>query len=381
MTTPQRPVAPPEPTRGRSSPVRDPHTPPPVSTVRRAGVLVVVGTLGMAILLASGGRATPPVAPEGTPGATDRTALGTPLPSAPVIARSPGLVPAVVPVIAPPETTLLRERSWTAQVTVAGAGMPLDGLLVRVFRNNREVMEPVPVRGQRTPVRRIPLRSGTNRITVSLTNGSTDGPRSRPVAIVVDDTAPALELAQPADGDTIDSAILMVSGTTDPGQLVRIRNQTVDAASDVTADDDGAFTGEVRIGPEANRIAVTAQDEAGNAATRTFTVRRGEVKPALILTLKPASVRLRDLPASIDVRAEVRDGNDRPLDDVAVTFSISPSGLRTDTFQTRTVDGIATWDDVVLPREGASAGSGLVTARAVLPGGIIASATKPFPFE
>jgi hypothetical protein len=162
---------------------------------------------------------------------------------------------------------------------------------------------------------------------------------------------------------------------------VLIRNPTVGAELSVESDSRGVFITEVRLGPGENRLVVSTSDAVGNTASKPMTVVRGDGRPEVVLTLRPPRMRVGSLPASIDVRVEVRDANRQPVDGAAVTFSISPSGLLTDMFQTATVDGVAVWNDVVLPREGAVAGNGFVTARAVLPSGAVATATKPFLFE
>lgn len=375
MVTPRR--APSAETRARPPAARDPGAPPPLSPAKRAGVLVVVGTLAATILLAATGGTQPPTAPAATPSASQPPGRSIP-PATPTLAVG---TPTVIPVITPPEVDVLREREWTAEVTIPEAGTPLTGLRLRVFRNGREVLDPVRVRDRTLVVRRIPLRLGENRITVALTNAAGDGPRSAPVTVVVDDVAPTIDLREPEEGVEVNAAFVTVRGVTDPERPVLIRNPTVGAELSVESDSRGVFITEVRLGPGENRLVVSTSDAVGNTASKPMTVVRGDGRPEVVLTLRPPRMRVGSLPASIDVRVEVRDANRQPVDGAAVTFSISPSGLLTDMFQTATVDGVAVWNDVVLPREGAVAGNGFVTARAVLPSGAVATATKPFLFE
>ena len=65
----------------------------------------------------------------------------------------------------------------------------------------------------------------------------------------------------------------------------------------------------------------------------------------------------------------VTDRAGRPVRGAAVTFSLSPPGLPTSTFETATANGYAQWPGVTIPREGALTGRGLVTVRVVLPDG------------
>lgn len=102
----------------------------------------------------------------------------------------------------------------------------------------------------------------------------------------------------------------------------------------------------------------------------------GPLRPRL--TLSTSDVRLGELPLSVTVRYELRDGKGRPVSDLPVTLTFSPPGLPTMTTQVPIVDGVARWTfDLV--GESAERGSGFVTAR-IEPGDGIEgiTATKPF---
>lgn len=372
MTSPRRGTRGETPPRGPAA--RDPGASPPLSGPRRIGVLVVVGALVASVLMAVGGGSGRPTAPAATP-SPPPTAAPTPTPSPSPV----GPPPTVAPVIAPPESELLTVREVALTVTIPEPGVPLRTLELRIYRGARQLVDPVRVRQLTQTIRRIPLRRGENRITAVLANAGGEGPRSEVLLITVDDQAPRIELRGPDEGAVINGSIATVRGVTEPGLTVSVRNPSVGAALSPVADDRGVFAAEVRLGSETNRLEVETQDAAGNRTRLTRTVVRGDAVPEAKLTMSRSSLRLGQLPMSVNIVLELLDPEGRPVNGVTVFFSISPPGLATQIFETETVEGTARWDDVVLVREGAVKGNGFVTVRAELgPGVPPALATKPF---
>ncbi len=337
---------------------------PPLSPWRRAGVAAVVGSLLFAILLAMTGTSAPDApdptrAPDGNGGqATAR----------PVVTANPDLpVTGVAPEIEPPDPATIRETEWTARVTIPDPGVPFEDLKLRIYRDGTEPVLLVKVKGLTTLVKKIPLKRGENRIEAVLVNGAAEGPRSAPVVITVDNQAPPLEIRTPEDGAIVAESIIPVRGTTDPGVEVVIRNTANGAEQSVTADGQGAFDTELRVSEGANRIAVSVEDALGNVREEILIVTVGAGEGQAILKISPASIRLDELPRKVDIRVEVRGPDGKPANGAVVEFSISPPGLPAETWTATTdADGIAVWADVLLERQGATAGEGMVTARVEL---------------
>lgn len=362
---------------GRGPAARDPGAPPPLSPMRRLGVGVVVGALVVTVLLGMGGTSRPGAGPDPTdvPGATDAP-VATATPDVAVTIDPNAPVPAVAPVILPPADTVLTVRKVTLAITIPSPGEPLKGLSLHVYRNGDEAMDPLRVRDLSMNVKDIPLKRGQNRIAMTLSNAAGEGERSEAVVITVDDRAPRIEIAEPEDGSIVNSTLATVRGKTEPGLTVTVRNPGYGASEDAVADERGVFITEIRLDKATNRLEISTVDAAGNQAKETITVVRGDTEPEAKLTLSKNELRLDQLPQSINIRLELNDPDGRPLDDVPVTFTLSPPGLSTATYPTRTVDGIARWDGVLI--QGANKGYGYVTARAELAGGLApAVATKP----
>jgi len=94
-------------------------------------------------------------------------------------------------------------------------------------------------------------------------------------AVKQPDVAPTLflTLANPAEQDIevpLDTAQLMVQGTTLPGAVVSIDGNLADT------DDQGNFGGTVALDQGANEIVVVASDDQGNQINTSLFITRGE---------------------------------------------------------------------------------------------------------
>ena len=69
------------------------------------------------------------------------------------------------------------------------------------------------------------------------------------------------------------------------------------------------------------------------------------------------------------------------MDGAAVTFSVSQPGVTTATYDTTTKDGVAELANVPLPRDGAVAGDGFVTAYVTLSDGTVVRSSFPMTFK
>jgi hypothetical protein len=346
---------------------------------RRLGVLVVLAALGGAILLAAngagdrgGGVAAPTSAV--TPAATNGpAATGVPLVPRPVS----------VPDIVTPETTLVTTRSMNLRVTVPDPGVPWDDLELRVLRGTREVAA-MPVtpddldRKRRVVIRGVPLRRGTNDLTVVLANAGGPGPASEPLTIRVDDQPPRLRLEAPRSGAVINAPEAAVRGRTGARLTVVGRNAVVDARVKATADADGSFRIVLPLKRGRNTLTFSVRDAAGNVRPARVTVIRGNGKDEARLSLSPVAIRRSALPRTISATVVVLDANGRPIRGVPVAFTVAPPGLPAAVREmTTSSKGRATWSDIRIGRD-AVVGEGLLTVNVTLPDGRVLTDTRVF---
>jgi hypothetical protein len=227
-------------------------------------------------------------------------------------------------------------------------------------------------------VRGIPLRSGKNTITAAFVGPSGEGPRSTPILITLDNTRPTLSVKAPAQKATVTGPTVTVRGTTEAGATVTVAIAATSWSTVLTAGRNGRFAAVVDLASGSNQLTITSADAAGNATTATRTVVRSSGGAAAQLTLTPDTFRLRDLPQELNVLVTVVDVRGRPVDGAPVTFSLSPPGQPTSTYQATCTGGLATWSGVTLQRDGAIAGAGFVTARVTLADGTIVQTSAPF---
>jgi hypothetical protein len=90
---------------------------------------------------------------------------------------------------------------------------------------------------------------------------------SRRVQVLVDLTAPSLEIVEPQTGFRTSDLTVVIVGITEPGAIVTVNDQAVQV------DAYGKFTTSVTLLKGGNTIKVSASDEAGNSAAKSVTVK------------------------------------------------------------------------------------------------------------
>jgi hypothetical protein len=346
---------------------------PPLSLRKRVGIVVALFAIGGTVIIAGGAL-------------TNRAPLssGSPHPRSSSLAGQSGRpsggssVPDVAPVIRAPKTATTRLASWTAQITIPDLEVRRRDLRLRIYRNGTQVREVAVRRGSAVSVSNIALRRGVNRITAAFAGPGGVGPASAPVEITLDRVAPGIRITAPGNGAVISGPSVEVRGITEANAAVRVLNAAENASARVTAAADGSFRTTITLGRGTNLLTVTARDGAGNAATTSRTVVHGTGRADARLTLSRNVVRLRGLPVSLNVHLLVYDADGHPADGDPVTFSISPPGLPTSTYQTTTDHGSASWLGVTLARDSTEAGTGFVTALVTLGDGTVLRSTVHF---
>lgn len=347
-----------------------------LSLGRRIGVLVVLAALGGAIVLAAGGvGGNQPVKPVVSPSAhaSPRTVrTPRPLPSPPTAA----------PAISVPKALLITTRSVNLRVTVPEPGTTMSGLNVRIYRNSKEIKSQKVSDVGRIKVSDVPLRRGTNKLTATIGNAGGEGPRSAIVTITVDDQVPRIRVKSPRTNTTLNQSRVTIQGRTEDGLTVSGRNSTSGARTTADADASGAFELELALDPGRNSISLQTRDAAGNKGTTPLVIVRGDGTASADLHLSRNKVRLKSLPKTMNAVVTVRDADGRTVKGATVSFTISPSGQLTTTYQARSgSDGTASWSGIRLVRAGATRGDGIVTVRVVAPDGSTARDTVHFEYR
>ena len=135
------------------------------------------------------------------------------------------------------------------------------------------------------------------------------------LAVMVDNTPPVIRLANLPDDLKVGSEELLIEGTAEPGSTIWLNEQP----QPVTVGPDGGFSVRHRLREGDNRIALTAVDPAGNAASVTRDVSLVLRPPEVVLDNPPEGVWVRQRMLSVQGRAAadarlVVDGKDVAAD-------------------------------------------------------------------
>ena len=250
------------------------------------------------------------------------------------------------------------------------------GERVRVYVNGKKAKEQ-PV-GQATTflVRGVPLRAGRNEVTAAIAGPRGEGERSPAITLVYDVVPPTITITEPVDGSLVNASGVTLRGITEPESKVTVRNGTTGASAGAAAPS-GRFALSVTLAKGRNVLTITAVDAGRNRTETMLRLVRGEGQLTAALSLSRTLIYRSRLPAAVTLKVRVVDADGRPVDGARVTFSISPPGVPTSTFESVTAAGEASWT-VTMPRDGPERGSGLATALVVLPDGRSISDTAPF---
>ncbi|MEZ4596343.1 MAG: Ig-like domain-containing protein [Chloroflexota bacterium] len=354
---------------------------------RRIGVLVVLIALGGAVLLAANGGgeqgrgvvATPTAAVAAATAATPATPVTGPAgPNVAIVGAPTGRASFVAP-----DATLVNTRRVSLKVRVPDPGVPWDGMELRVLRGGTQVLARAVAPGDlstkgRVTLKGIPLRRGTNRLTVVLANAAGTGPASDTLTLKLDDRPPRLKVTEPRDASTVNADTVTVRGRTVAGARVIVRNVTTDQKVEAYADGDGSFQAGLRLKRGRDTIKVAVADAAGNQSVRQLVIVRGNGRPDATLWLSRKAFRRSTLPKDLDIRATVRDAEGRPVKGAEVTFAVAPPGPPTQVREATTGrDGVAEWSGFRIVKD-VVGGQGLVTIRVTLPDGREITSTKAF---
>lgn len=353
---------------------------------RRIGVLVVLVVLGGAIVLAAnGGRSD---RPGGLAAIPTSGLVATPGPVSDP-AATPGALtttPVGQPAFVVPESLLVNTPKRNLRVRVPDPGVPWEGLELLVLRGGSEVLrrpitpDEVNSKGRLT-LKGVPLKRGTNKLTVAFANASGVGPVSDTLTLRLDDRPPRLKVTAPRSGVTLNAETVVVRGITVPGLRVVVRNVTTNQKEVAFADGEGRFAAQLRLRRGRATIKVAVADAAGNQQVETLPIVRGNGKAEARLRLSRTSFRRAALPRAVDASVSVLDADGRPIRGATVVFTFGPPGLPAQVRErTTSKQGLASWSGIRIV-EDAVAGRGLVTVRVTLPNGRELTDTETFDID
>jgi len=213
----------------------------------------------------------------------------------------------------------------------------------------------------------VPLSAGPNRITATVVGPEGESPHSEPIAIALDAEPPPLTVTTPKKGALVGGDRVQVSGKTQDGAVVTVRNSTLGTAATAVATG-GAFAIEIMLNNGANSLVVTATDQAGNTKSAKVDVTRGRTSATAKLVVSVKSLKVKALPKPVTITVTVKDSRGKAINGAAVSFGLSLPGLPTTSFETTTARGQASWKTTV-PKSGVIAGTALVTVFVTLPDG------------
>lgn len=204
----------------------------------------------------------------------------------------------------------------------------------------------------------VTLVQGPNTFVAALVTPGGEGQPSPQVVYILDTVPPNLSIASSADGSSQTGNSVVISGKTDPGSTVTVRNKQAPGGglSSKVVGQDGRFAVTVGLVAGSNSIQVTATDQAGNVTTAQLIVNRAYGKLAAHLAVSPAKFKGTG-PTSLKLTVRATSVNGGPLAGAGVVFTVTVAGLGPIVSPELTTDqtGTASWKVTI---SGATAGIG-----------------------
>lgn len=211
-------------------------------------------------------------------------------------------------------------------------------------------------------VAEVPLVEGPNDFTATLVVPGAQSEPSPVATYVLDTQPPEITIRSPADGATVNRALVEITGLTQELSDVVARNEANGAMAEATAEGDGSFTIAVPIVAGINGITVNVTDPAGNPGSAVVSVRMGSGKLAASITASSYRISVGSLPEPLTVRVAVTDPDGAPLAGAQVLFSLTLPGIPAIVPEVTTTDASGTAAFRTVIPTGATPGSGMITA-------------------
>lgn len=265
----------------------------------------------------------------------------------------------------PPNDGYTNQGSIPIQGTVPEASIGKKGYAVHVYLTGKngakqEVANVSVGNTTRFATPPVKLTEGNNALVATLGTPTGEGQPSPQVTYILDTTPPKITVTSPAQGVKLTTSTVSVSGTTDAGATIGIRNEQTPggALNSQVVGADGKFKLIVPVVAGPNTIDLTATDQAGNESSTTFTVRRDYGQLAAHLAATPSKFASSSQ-TTLKLTLHATSFNGGPLANARVTFTVAIQGLGPIVSPELTTDatGTVTWQVAV---SGAAPGVGQV---------------------
>jgi hypothetical protein len=275
---------------------------------------------------------------------------------------------------APDNNGYMNQTPAPVQGSAPGAALGKTGYAVVVYRIGKDdarqqVAQVALGATTRFITPPIPMNEGNNVFVATLKTPTGEGQPSPPVTYILDTAPPPITVTSPGQNAQLSAGSLDVSGKTDPGVTVTIRNRQAPggAQSNQTVGADGRFKLTVPVVAGPNTIDLTAIDQAGNSSSSSLTVNRYYGQLAAHLTATPAKFSSTSQ-TTVTLTIHATSANGGPLANARATFTVQIQGLGPIDSPELTTDatGVATWQ---VPISGGAPGNGRASVLVTSPGG------------
>jgi hypothetical protein len=367
-------VRPRPPSSGRSAPIKvKPRSPGPnrlashrpiqrsngLPIIVRIALAAAMAALGVAVLiLAVGGLGKVAGGIGSTLSGFVSSVTSTPVPSL------GALVPPDAPSIEQPAEPYTSEKTADLAVTVPAELRGKAAYRLKVYLTlpdqQPSAIQDAPVGDGPTTIIPVELTKGVNDFTVAVLGPGGESDKSLSVRYVYDASPPKMTVTSPKNNATVNGKAVTIKGKTQARTTLLARNDANGSTIAATAAADGTFSLSLALSSGVNKITITGTDPAGNVASTTINVRRGNGKLTVRLNASIYRIKRSHLPEPVTLTATVTDPDGKPLAGAVVTFTLSMPGIPTVSIDTKTsASGKATFRTTV--PKGADVGQGSAT--------------------
>ncbi|MGG1676721.1 S8 family serine peptidase [Neobacillus sp. NRS-1170] len=246
-----------------------------------------------------------------------------------------------------PVIVLSLDNSYFNNENVTIKGMAAPGMDVHIFRNDEDIANGKATADGSFSINAV-LQEGVNTLKAKTITEIGSTPYSKEIKVIVDKTAPVLEITSPQNNTNINDQVITVTGTAKDDYLdyVDVNGTRADI------DSNGNWTVKLMSKEGKNEINVVARDKAGNETVKSVTV---NVKYSItgITNLKPD----QDLKLNFDDVVKVEFDSESELKK-AVFRIISPIGNVNETKAIQTTTGSAIEMPMIEELDAAGKGTG-----------------------
>jgi hypothetical protein len=191
------------------------------------------------------------------------------------------------------------------------------------------------------------LTEGQNTFVATLSGPNGEGQESPPITYILDTKLPKVSITSPAAGARVSAASIDLTGTSDAGATIFVRNRAVTggAPNSAVVGSDGKFKLTVRVVAGLNTIDLTSTDQAGNATNTSLSVKRDYGQLAAHLSVIPSKFASSSQ-ATLKLTMRATSFNGNPLANAKASFTVTIQGLGPIVSPDVTTDakGTAVWE-------------------------------------